>query len=152
MRHRIGTRNCLSKGTILNAGASSGFMIAQYTALGLVSENRRLAAPSSRDGGVSAGLQEDEIPHSTTGALRVLTIVDNLETILVIELLAAAQCYEFQDPRLARARRPMRYTARCGSLLCRMRMNGHSPRTLRRRPISCGGELASHRRADKRPL
>jgi histidine ammonia-lyase len=86
-----------------NAGVSSGFMIAQYTALGLASENRRLAAPSSLDGGVSSGLQEDEIPHATTGALRVLAIVDNLETILAIELLAAAQCYEFQDPKLARA-------------------------------------------------
>jgi histidine ammonia-lyase len=86
-----------------DAGVSSGFMIAQYTALGLVSENRRLAAPSSLDGGVSSGLQEDEIPHATTGALRLLTIVDNLETILAIELLAAAQCYEFQDPTLARA-------------------------------------------------
>ncbi len=86
-----------------NAGVSSGFMIAQYTALGLASENRRLAAPSSLDGGVSSGLQEDEIPHATTGALRVLTIVDNLETILAIELLAACQCCEFQDPKLARA-------------------------------------------------
>ena len=86
-----------------NPGVSSGFMIAQYTALGLASDNRRLAAPSSLDGGVSSGLQEDEIPHATTGALRVLTIVDNFETILAIELLAAAQCYEFQDPKLARA-------------------------------------------------
>ena len=78
-------------------GASSGFMIAQYTALSLVSENRRLAAPSSVDGGVSSGLQEDEIPHTTTGALRLLRIIENFETILGIELLAAAQGYEFQE-------------------------------------------------------
>ena len=78
-------------------GSSSGFMIAQYTALSLVSENRRLAAPSSLDGGVSSGLQEDDIPHATTGALRLIRIVENFETILSIELLAAAQAYEFEE-------------------------------------------------------
>jgi histidine ammonia-lyase len=86
------------------AGASSGFMIAQYTALALASENRRLAAPSSLDGGVSSGLQEDEIPHATAGALRLLKIIENFATILSIELLAAAQAYEYKDPNKARAR------------------------------------------------
>jgi histidine ammonia-lyase len=85
-------------------GASSGFMIAQYTALALASENRRLAAPSSLDGGVSSGLQEDEIPHATAGALRLLKIIENFEVILSIELLAAAQAYEHQDPKKTRAR------------------------------------------------
>ncbi len=84
-------------------GVTSGLMIAQYTALALASENRRLAAPSSLDGGVSSGLQEDEIPHATTGALRLLKLVENFHTMLTIELLAAAQAYEFQDPALARA-------------------------------------------------
>jgi histidine ammonia-lyase len=85
------------------AGVSSGFMIAQYTALSLASENRRLAAPSSLDGGVSSGLQEDEIPHATTGALRLLKVIENFESILAIELLAAAQAYEFQAATRARA-------------------------------------------------
>jgi len=85
------------------AGASSGFMIAQYTALALASENRRLAAPSSLDGGVSSALQEDEIPHTTAGALRLLEIIANFETILSIELLVAAQAYEFKDARQRRA-------------------------------------------------
>lgn len=85
------------------AGVSSGFMIAQYTALALASDNRRLAAPSSLDGGVSSGLQEDEIPHATAGALRVIKLVDNLEQILAIELLAAAQAYEFRPSSLTRA-------------------------------------------------
>jgi histidine ammonia-lyase len=84
-------------------GASSGFMIAQYTALALASENRRLAAPSCLDGGVSSGLQEDEIPHSTAGALRLLKIIENFEVILSIELLAAAQAYEYKDTQKARA-------------------------------------------------
>ena len=86
-----------------SAGVSSGFMITQYTALSLVSDNRRLAAPSSLDGGVSSGLQEDEIPHATTGSLRLIQLVDNLEQILAIELLAAAQAYEFKAPSLRRA-------------------------------------------------
>jgi histidine ammonia-lyase len=86
------------------AGESSGFMIAQYTALALASENRRLAAPSSLDGGVSSGLQEDEIPHATTGALRLLKIIENFEVILSIELLAAAQAYDCQDVKRGRAK------------------------------------------------
>ncbi len=86
------------------AGATSGFMIAQYTALALASENRRLAAPSSLDGGVSSGLQEDEIPHATTGALRLLKIIENFEVILSIELLAAAQASEYQQANEGRAK------------------------------------------------
>jgi histidine ammonia-lyase len=86
-----------------DGGIESGMMIAQYTALSLVSENRRLAMPASLDGGVTSGLQEDEIPHSTPAALKALAIIDNFETILAIELLAAAQAYEFQDSSRARA-------------------------------------------------
>jgi histidine ammonia-lyase len=78
-------------------------MIAQYTALSLASENRRLAAPSSLDGGVSSGLQEDEIPHATTGALRLLRIIENFEMILSIELLAAAQAYDCHPVKAHRA-------------------------------------------------
>jgi len=51
-----------------DGGAGSGFMIAQYTALSLVAENRRLAAPASLDGGVTSGLQEDHLSHATPGA------------------------------------------------------------------------------------
>ena len=79
-----------------DGGSRSGLMIAQYTALSLVSENRRLAAPASLDGGVTSGQQEDEIPHGTPAALKALQIVENFETILAIELLAATQAYEFQ--------------------------------------------------------
>lgn len=86
-----------------DSGVSTGLMIAQYTALSLVSENRRLAAPASLDGGVSSGLQEDEIPHGSPAALKALKIIDNFETVLAIELIAAAQAYEFQDRSLSRA-------------------------------------------------
>ncbi len=86
-------------------GVASGFMIAQYTAVSLVAENRRLAAPASLDGGVTSGLQEDHLSHATPGALKLLKILDNAEIIFAIELLAAAQAYELQPGTLARAAR-----------------------------------------------
>jgi histidine ammonia-lyase len=84
-------------------GAGSGFMIAQYTAVALVAENRRLAAPASLDGGVTSGLQEDHLSHATPGALKLLKIIDNAQVIAAIELLAAAQAYELQRDSRARA-------------------------------------------------
>jgi histidine ammonia-lyase len=84
-------------------GAGSGFMIAQYTAVSLVADNRRLAAPASLDGGVTSGLQEDHLSHATPSALKLLKIIDNAEIIVAIELLAAAQAYELQRDSPARA-------------------------------------------------
>jgi histidine ammonia-lyase len=84
-------------------GAGSGFMIAQYTAASLAADNRRLAAPASLDGGVTSGLQEDHLSHATPAALKLLKIIDNAETIVAIELLAAAQAYELQPTSAARA-------------------------------------------------
>lgn len=86
-----------------DSGAASGFMITQYVALSLVSENRRLAAPASLDGGITSGLQEDHLAHATPASLKALAILDNAEQILGIELLAAAQAYELQDQSLRRA-------------------------------------------------
>ncbi len=84
-------------------GVGSGFMIAQYTAVSLVADNRRLAAPASLDGGVTSALQEDHLSHATPGALKLHKIIDNAETIIAIELLAAAQAYELQRDSRARA-------------------------------------------------
>ena len=78
-------------------------MILQYTALSLVGENRRLAAPASLDGGVSSGLQEDLICHPTPAALKMLAILDNVEAIIAIELLAAAQAADLRSDGLAHA-------------------------------------------------
>ncbi len=86
-----------------DSGAGSGFMIAQYTAVSLAADNRRLAAPASLDGGVTSGLQEDHLSHATPAALKLLRILDNAEFILGIELLAAAQAYDLQGGSLARA-------------------------------------------------
>jgi histidine ammonia-lyase len=86
-----------------DSGAGSGFMIAQYTAVSLVAENRRLAAPASLDGGITSGLQEDHLCHATPAAIKLLKVLDNAEFILSIELLAAAQAYDLQAGGLARA-------------------------------------------------
>jgi len=86
-----------------DSGAGSGFMIAQYAAVSLVAENRRLAIPASLDGGITSGLQEDHLCHATPAALKLLKILDNAEFILSIELLAAVQAYDLQSGPLARA-------------------------------------------------
>jgi histidine ammonia-lyase len=88
-----------------DSGVGSGFMIAQYTAVSLAADNRRLAAPASLDGGITSGLQEDHLSHATPGALKLLKIIDNAELILAIEVLAAAQAYELQRDSLSRAPR-----------------------------------------------
>lgn len=77
-------------------GVCSGFMIIQYTAAALVAENRRLAAPASLDGGITSALQEDILTHATPAADKALAIIDNLETVIAIELLAAAQAFDLQ--------------------------------------------------------
>jgi histidine ammonia-lyase len=84
-------------------GAGSGFMIAQYTAAALTGENRRYAAPASLDGGVTSGLQEDHLAHATPAAIKLLKILGNAQTILAIELLAAAQAYDLAPHGAARA-------------------------------------------------
>lgn len=84
-------------------GAGSGLMIAQYTASALVSENRRLAAPASLDGGVTSGLQEDFLAHPTAAATKLLAILENAAAVLGIELLAACEAADVLSPLAARA-------------------------------------------------
>lgn len=86
-----------------DAGSNSGFMIAQYTAAALSNENRRLAAPASLDGGLTSGLQEDFLAHPTAAANKLLSIIDNAEYILAIELMAAAQAHDFLSSTARRA-------------------------------------------------
>jgi histidine ammonia-lyase len=86
-----------------DGGVESGFMMAQYTALALAAENRRMAAPASLAGGVTSGLQEDHLSHATPAALKLLRILANAETIFSIELLAASQAYDLQPGGLKRA-------------------------------------------------
>jgi len=81
-----------------NPGLNSGFMIPQYTAASIVSQNKQLANPASTDSIVSSNGQEDHVSMGANSATKALRIVENLETILAIELMNAAQALDFRRP------------------------------------------------------
>jgi len=79
-------------------GLHSGFMIPQYTAAGLVSENKQLCTPASVDSISSSNNQEDHVSMGANAAVKCLRVIDNVEKVLGIELLTAAQALEFRRP------------------------------------------------------
>lgn len=79
-----------------NGGLNSGFMIVQYTAAALCTENKVLAHPASVDTIPSSANVEDHVSMGVTGVLKMRQVVDNLETILALELLCAAQGIDFR--------------------------------------------------------
>ncbi len=81
-----------------NPGLNSGFMIPQYTAASIVSQNKQLATPASVDSIVSSNGQEDHVSMGANAATKALRIMDNLERILAIELMNASQAIEFRRP------------------------------------------------------
>jgi histidine ammonia-lyase len=83
---------------IKNPGLHSGFMIPQYTAAGIASENKQLCTPSSVDSIPSSNNQEDHVSMGANAATKCKRVVDNLERILAIELLTAAQALDFRRP------------------------------------------------------
>ena len=83
---------------VKNPGLNSGFMIPQYTAASIVSQNKQLATPSSIDSIVSSNGQEDHVSMGANGATKAKKVVDNIETILAIELLNASQALYFRLP------------------------------------------------------
>ena len=81
-----------------NPGLNSGFMIPQYTAASIASQNKQLATPASVDSIVSSNGQEDHVSMGANAATKCLRIMDNLERILAIELMNASQAIEFRRP------------------------------------------------------
>jgi len=81
-----------------DTGTNSGFMILQYTAAALVSENKGLCFPASADSITTSLGQEDHVSMGSIAGRKTLRIVENLEKILAIELLCAAQAMDFQRP------------------------------------------------------
>jgi len=79
-------------------GLNSGFMIPQYTAAALVSENKVLAHPASVDSIPTSLGQEDHVSMGSIGAVKLLQVMKNLEYVLAIELLAAAQALDYRAP------------------------------------------------------
>jgi histidine ammonia-lyase len=83
---------------IKDAGLNSGFMIVQYTSAALASENKSLCFPASADSIPTGGGQEDHVSMGPISARKTLKIIKNLEKILAIELLCAAQAFDFRRP------------------------------------------------------
>lgn len=81
-----------------NPGLNSGFMIPQYTAASIVSQNKQLATPASIDSIVSSNGQEDHVSMGANAATKCFKIIENLERILAIELMNASQAIEFRRP------------------------------------------------------
>ncbi|MBI1185391.1 histidine ammonia-lyase [bacterium] len=75
-------------------GTRSGFMIPQYTAASIVSQNKQLATPASVDSIPSSNGQEDHVSMGANAATKCKRIVDNVRTVLAIELMTAAQAWE----------------------------------------------------------
>jgi len=82
-----------------NPGLNSGFMIPQYTAASIVSQNKQLATPASVDSIVSSNGQEDHVSMGANAATKCLRLVENIETILAIELFNASQAIAFREPK-----------------------------------------------------
>jgi histidine ammonia-lyase len=81
-------------------GLNSGFMIVQYTAAALCTENKILAHPASVDTIPTSANVEDHVSMGATGALKLRQVADNLERILGLELFAAAQGVDFRKKRI----------------------------------------------------
>ncbi len=79
-------------------GINSGFMIPQYTAAALVSENKVLCHPASVDSIPTSLGQEDHVSMGSIGALKLLQVMQNVEQILAVELFTAAQALDFRKP------------------------------------------------------
>jgi histidine ammonia-lyase len=84
---------------VSNPGLNSGFMIPQYTAASIVSQNKQLCTPASVDSIVSSNGQEDHVSMGANGATKAKRVIDNLERILAIELMNASQALHFREEK-----------------------------------------------------
>jgi histidine ammonia-lyase len=73
-------------------------MIPQYTAAGIVSENKQLCTPSSVDSISSSNNQEDHVSMGANAATKCLRLIQNVEKVLGIEMMTAAQALDFRRP------------------------------------------------------
>jgi len=80
-----------------DTGVNSGFMIPQYTAAALVSENKILCHPASVDSIPTSLGQEDHVSMGSISAFKLLSVLRNVECILAVELLTAAQALDFRS-------------------------------------------------------
>lgn len=84
---------------VAEGGLNSGYMIAQYTAASLVSENKVHAHPASVDSIPTSAGQEDHVSMGNHAGLKLMRVLENTERVVAIELLCAAQGVDFLAPR-----------------------------------------------------
>lgn len=92
-----GQRN-LPKFLVAKPGLNSGFMIPQYTAASIVSQNKGLCMPASVDSIPSSQGQEDHVSMGANAATKLVRVTENTGRVLAIELFNAAQALEFRRP------------------------------------------------------
>jgi histidine ammonia-lyase len=109
-----------------DGGLNSGFMIPQYVAASLVSENKALCHPAGVDSIPTSAGQEDHVSMGNASGLKAWQVLVNAESVVAIELLAGAQAVEFLAPLSAGA----------GSEAARRFVRGVSPRVSEDRPLS----------------
>jgi histidine ammonia-lyase len=73
-------------------------MIAQYTAAGIVAENRRLAGPASVDSVPTSGMQEDHVSMGWAATVKLRRVLDNLTSLLAVELVCAVRALQLRSP------------------------------------------------------
>ncbi|MEP6952210.1 MAG: histidine ammonia-lyase [Ginsengibacter sp.] len=83
---------------VKDPGLNSGLMIPQYTAAGIVSENKQLCTPASVDSISSSNNQEDHVSMGANAATKCFRVINNVEKVLAIELLTAVQAIEYRRP------------------------------------------------------
>ena len=98
---------------VSNPGLNSGYMIPQYTAASLVSQNKQLCMPASSDTIDSSNGQEDHVSMGANAALKLWRVLDNVEQVLAVECLVAAQACDLKEgdglaPRLAKLQDSLR--------------------------------------------
>jgi histidine ammonia-lyase len=94
----ISGRRNLPPFLVANPGLNSGLMIPQYTAASIVSQNKQYCTPASSDTIDSSNGQEDHVSMGANAATKAWKVLENLETILAIELLNASQAIAFREP------------------------------------------------------
>jgi histidine ammonia-lyase len=109
-----------------DGGLNSGFMIPQYVAASLVSENKALCHPAGVDSIPTSAGQEDHVSMGNASGLKAWQVLANAESVVAIELLAGAQAVEFLAPLSPGA----------GSEAARRFVRGISPRVSEDRPLS----------------
>ena len=92
-----GQRN-LPEFLVSNPGLDSGFMIPQYSAASIVSQNKQLCTPASIDSITSSNEQEDHVSMGANAATKLLRVAENLRHIIAIELMVGTQALDFRKP------------------------------------------------------